>query len=162
MKRIMLSLLLMVALAFFGCATPRGDFFDAFRAGYTAEIEGTLYGMSFSAKIEMAAMGEEGVPPATVTFYAPQEIAGTVLARAADGTVTLSSEGITAGDMGGVGAVLLSLFPTAGAVTETTVNDAGHTLVLCEGAELTFLPDGTPYSIKNADVIATVVKWQAQ
>ena len=160
MKRIVCFLLLCAMLALGGCGAPRGDFFDVFRGGYTAEVTGTLYGMPFSAKIEMAPRGEEGTPPATVTFYAPSEIGGTVLTRAANGTVTLSSAGLTVGDMGGVGAALFSLFPTGGAVRETTVDESGHTLVLCEGVELAFLPDGTPYSVKTADVTATVVKWQ--
>ncbi len=160
MKRSVCLLLLLILLACAGCSAPRGDFFDVFRAGYTAEVEGTLYGMPFSAKIEMAPRGEEGTPPATVTFYAPSEIRGTVLTRAANGAVTLSSEGLAVGDMGGVGAVLFSLFPTNGAVRGSTVDDSGHTLLLCEGVELAFLPDGTPYSVKTEDVTATVVKWQ--
>ena len=161
MKRIVCFLLLCAMLAFGGCSASRGDFFDVFCGGYTAEVTGTLYGMPFSAKIEMAPQGEEGTPPATVTFYAPSEISGTVLTRAANGTVTLSSEGLTVGDMGGVGAALFSLFPMGGAVRGTTVDkSSGHTLVLCDGVELAFLPDGTPYSVKTADVTATVVKWQ--
>lgn len=159
MKRFLLVFSLLVALAFSGCAAPSTDFFAAFRGGYVAQVEGTLYGMPFSARIEMGKTDEGACAPATITFYAPEEISGTVIARAADGAITLTSGGVSTGDMGGVGAALFSFFPTSGSVRKTETTNQGHTRLILEGAELEFLSDGTPYFIKTDDVAATVVRW---
>ncbi|MBR2463866.1 MAG: hypothetical protein IKM42_03410 [Clostridia bacterium] len=159
MKRFLLVFSLLVALAFSGCAAPSTDFFAAFRGGYVAEVEGTLYGMPFSARIEMGKTEEVPCVPATITFYAPEEISGTVIARAADGAITLTSGGVSTGDMGGVGAALFSLFPTSGSVRKTETTDEGRTRLTLEGVELEFLSDGTPYAVKTEDVTATVVRW---
>lgn len=161
MKRILSVFALLALVVFSGCATPNSDFFDAFREGYVAEVEGTLYGMPFSAKIEMGQQGQDVCAPATITFYAPAEISGTVIARAANGAITLTSGGASTGDMGGVGAALFSLFPTDGSVYETKTTEEGRTRLICEGFELEFLSDGTPYSVKTGDVSATVVRWSA-
>ncbi len=161
MKRILLVFSLLAVLVFSGCAAPSTDFFAAFRGGYVAEVEGTLYGMPFSARIEMGKEGESVCVPATITFYAPEEISGTVIARAADGVITLTVGGASAGDMGGVGAALFSLFPTSGSVRKTETTEEGRTRLILEGAELEFLSDGTPYAVKTADVSAVVVSWQA-
>lgn len=159
MKRILSVFALLALVVFSGCAAPNSDFFDAFRCGYVAEVEGTLYGMSFSAKIEMGEQGENVCAPATITFYAPEEISGTVIARAADGAITLTCGGASTGDMGGVGAALFSLFPTSGSVRKTETTEEGRTRLTLEGAELEFLSDGTPYAVKTEDVAATVVRW---
>ncbi len=159
MKRFLCCIVFLVAAVFAGCGTQKGDFFDVFRGGYTAEVEGMLYGVSFSAKIEMGEKGEGTYAPATITFYAPKELSGTAIVRKADGGVTVESGGLLAADMGGVGAALFSLFPTVGAVDRTEVTDEGRTRLLVEGTEIEFLADGTPYSVKNEHVSVTVVKW---
>lgn len=161
MKRFLLVFSLLTVLVFSGCATPSTDFFDVFRGGYVAEVEGTLYGMPFSAKIEMGEQGENVCAPAIITFYAPEEISGTVIARAADGAITLTSGGASTGDMGGVGAALFSLFPTSGSVRKTETTEEGRTRLTLEGIELEFLSDGTPYAVKTEEVVATVVRWSA-
>ena len=160
MKRMIFSLFLLALVLFPSCAAPRGNFFDVFGGGYTAEVEGTLYGMDFSATLKIEKGSGDGVPPATVTFYAPAELSGTVIARAGDGTVTLTAGGLTVADMGGVGAALFSLLPTDPTIIESTVTEEGHTLVRFEGGELTLLSDGTPFAIKTPDVTATVVEFK--
>lgn len=160
MKRMFFSLFLLTLVLLCSCAAPRGDFFDVFCGSYTAELEGTLYGFDFCATLAMERCEGDGVPPATVTFYAPEEISGTVITRAGDGTVTLTAGELTVSDMGGVGTALFSLFPTDAAVTESAVTAQGHTLVRFEGGELTFLADGTPYTVKTPDVTATVVEFK--
>ena len=161
MKRIFCLVLIFALVACAGCSVKKADFFDVFRGTYTAEVEGTLYDVAFSAKIEMGAQGEGGCAPATITFYAPDALSGTVITRAQDGRVTVESGGLLASDMGGVGAALFSLFPIAGEVTHTEVTDEGRTRLLVEGVEIEFLADGTPYSVKAEDVTVTVIKWNA-
>ncbi len=162
MKRAFLCVALLLVAVFLGCGRKNVDFFDPFRAAYTAEVEGVLYGLPFSATIEMGERGEGGVAPATVILYAPSELSGTTLTRAADGSITVKSGGISVSDMGGVGAVLFALFPTSGSVRKTEVTQEGRTRVALEGAELEFLPDGTPYSVKTGELNVIVVQWQAQ
>ena len=161
LKRVLCALVLALLLVVAGCSTPKSDFFDLFRGGYVAEVAGTLYGIDISAKIEMGAVGEAVCAPATITFYAPEEILGTVITRTEDGTITLFCGDVAAGDMGGVGAALFALFPTSGSVSKTEVTEQGRTRVALEGAELEFLSDGTPYSVKTGDLSLTVVQWQA-
>ena len=162
LKRALCVLVLALLAVFAGCSTPKSDFFDAFRAGYVAEVAGTLYGIEFSAKIEMGAVGEGAGAPATITVYAPEEILGTVITRTADGAITLRCGDVVAGDMGGVGAALLGLFPTSGKVSKTEVSDEGRTRVVLEGMEIEFLSDGTPYAVKTGELNVIVVQWQAQ
>ncbi len=160
MKRTVFSLFLLALVLFSSCAAPTGDFFEVFEGSYTAELEGTLFEFDFCATLQMEKSEGEGVAPATVTFYAPEEISGTVITRTGDGTVTLTAGELTVSDMGGVGEALFSLFPTDAAVTESSVSEEGHTLVRFEGGELTFLEDGTPYTVKTPNVTATVVKFK--
>lgn len=160
MKRTAFFLILAFSLLLCACRAPRGDFFEIFESGFEAQLEGTLNGLDFTATLQMEKSEAEGVPPATVTFYAPRELAGTVLARAADGTVTLSAGELSVSLESEIGAALFSAFPTNAAIKEISVTDEGHTVVTFEGGELTFLSDGTPYKIKTAGVSATVVKFK--
>lgn len=160
MKRRAFCLVLLFSLLLCSCAAPRGDFFEIFKGSYTARLDGRIHELDFSADLRVEKGEDGGVSPATVTFYAPNELAGTVIARAADGTVTIKVGDLAIADTGGVGAALFSLFPTSAAITDTGVSDEGHTVVSFEGGELTFLPDGTPYKIKTPDVSATVVEFK--
>ena len=160
MKRMVACFLCLWLTALVGCGVKNEDFFDVFRGAYTAEVEGTLYGIEFSAKIEMGEQAEGGFVPATITFYAPKELSGTTLSRAGDGGITVKSGGLLVSDMGGVGAALFALFPTTGAVESVEVTEEGHTRLLLGTTEIEFLSDGTPYSVKNADLCVTVVNWQ--
>lgn len=149
---------LLFLLSFAACA-PKKGVFDTFLAGYTAEVEGELYGMPFSAKIEMAAARAEGKPPATVTFYAPEALSGTVVTRGETGEITVKSGSLTLADSGGIGAALFSLFPTAGEIVESEIDGEGQTRLTGEGFVLTLLADGTPLAITTDAVRATVVRF---
>ena len=63
-------------------------------------------------------------------------------------------------DMGGIGAALFDLFPTSGAISHTEVTPEGRTRLIVGDTTLELLADGTPYSVKTADVSATVIRWQ--
>lgn len=159
MRRGFLCVLLLFTVMLVGCRREGADFFDPFRSAYVAEVEGLLYGVSFSAKIEMGEQGEGVVAPATLTFYAPEELSGTTVTRAADGVVTLASAGVSVADVGGVGAALFSLFPQTGSATHAEVSEEGRTRVLWEGGEIEFLADGTPFSVRTEHVSVTIVSW---
>ena len=162
MKRAVLCLVLALVAVFGGCGKENSDFLDPFRAAYAAEMAGTLCGIEFSATMERGAPSEDGAALVTITFYAPEELAGTTLTRAADGSITVKSGGLSISDMGGVGAALLELFPTTGTVEQVQVTSEGRTRLLVGGTTLELLSDGTPYSVKTADVNALVLRWQAK
>lgn len=162
MKKTAFSLVLLISLLLCSCAAPRDDFFEIFKGGFEAQLEGRIYELDFNATLRVEKGEDGGVSPATVTFYAPKELAGTTITRAADGTVTLGVGGLAVTDTGGVGAALFSLFPTDSPITNTSVTDEGHTVVTFDGGELTLLPDGTPYKIKTPDVSATVVEFKSR
>lgn len=149
----------LLAVLLVGCA-PKPDIFAPFCEAYFAEVSGELYGMSFSATVEMAKDTDEGVRAATVTFYAPDVLKGTTVTRNGAGEITVLSGGVSLPDAGGIGAALFSLFPTAGEITESTLTDEGHTYICGEGFSLTLLSDGTPVEIKTEAVSAAVVRWE--
>ena len=159
MRRVLLCLLLIIGAVLGGCGGENTDFLEPFRAAYTAEVSGTLCGIDFVATIERGEPGEGIYTPTTVTFYAPSALSGTILVRAADGSVTVKSGGLTVSDMGGIGASLFDLFPTSGAISQLEVTSEGRTRLVVGGATVELLPDGTPYSVKTADVSVTVVNW---
>ena len=153
------TVLFLLVLGCFGCGA-REDVLAQFQGGYAAEVTGELYGMAFSACIEMAAPDKEGVRQATVIFYAPDALAGTTVVRDATGGVTVSAGGLSLRDAGGVGAALFSLFPVAGEITEVALTEEGYTRVCGQGFVLTLRADSTPYTIETAAVSATVVRWE--
>lgn len=155
---IWLLLLICVGLLV-GCA-PRSDAFAPFRGAYFAEVSGELYGISFSATVEMAAETDGGARAATITFYAPETLAGTTVTRNGAGEVTVLSGGVRMPDAGGIGAALFSLFPAAGEITEVSLTDEGYTRVCGVGFVLLLRADGTPLEIKTDAVSATVVRWE--
>ena len=159
MKRILLCGILFLAVLLLGCGGESTDFLAPFGTSYVAEVTGTLCGLDFSATVERRAQGEDAYAPTTVTFYAPSELSGTTLTRAADGRVTVKSGGLAVGDMGGIGASLFDLFPTSGAISHTEVTSEGRTRLTVGNATVELLADGTPYSVKTADVSAVVVNW---
>ncbi len=162
MRRVWLCLGLLFAVALGGCNGKSTDFLEPFRTAYVAEVRGTLCGIDFSATVERGEATEGACAPTTVTFYAPSALSGTILARAADGSVTVKSGGLSVGDMGGIGASLFDLFPTSGAISHTEVTSEGHTRLTVGSATVELLADGTPYSVKTADVSAVVVNWKGE
>jgi len=155
-----LVLFVVFCLCFSACSGKNADFSDVLAGPFEAELAGEMCGIAFEAKLALEACGEAGVSPATLTFYAPRELAGTQLLRDASGVVTMSYDGISVGDVGGVGIVLLSLFPSAEQVKQATVNEQGNTVVLFDNAEIEFSANGVPLSVKTADVTARILSWK--
>lgn len=158
---------LLLPIVFCACGEKR-DFSDPFCAGFSAEIEGTLPGLSFSGELCAAPVKyrEDGTPRpfcGTFTFYAPPSLAGTVLSRTEDGSFTLTEGKLTVpisreSDF----AAIFALFPTRANVRETRVNGEGQTEVSGDGFSLTFLADGTPYLSSAANASAKIVRFCAE
>ena len=159
MRRLLFVVLLIFCLCFSACGQKKADFSDILTGPLEAELTGEACGIAFEGKLVVAACGEAGIAPATLTFYAPRELAGTQLIRDETGAVTLSYDGVSLGDAHGVGIVLLSLFPGAEQVKHVALNEAGNTVVLFEGAEIEFSESGVPLRVKTADVTAQILSW---
>ena len=156
--RKMVFFLLVCLLLFSGCAGRR-DFLERFAAGYCAQLEGTLYDTPFSAEVSY----RPGEPyPYTLSFYAPETLSGTVLRRAQDGTLTLSSgelelpvpEEASAGFSS-----LLNLLPVSGRSVRVERTKEGYTRVAGEGFSLLFRSDGTPISAENGAASAKIISF---
>ena len=150
--------LLCVVLALTSCAgRGSGAYSDVLRSDFSAQVQGVLNGVEFSAQLE-ARTGDSG-REVIATFYAPEGICGTVAAKRADGSAYWQ-----AGDVileGGDGmAPLFDLFTQVHAVSEASLDESGHTVVQADGLTLTLLPDGTPYRITTPTVDLTVISWE--
>ena len=159
MRRLLFVVLLIFCACFSACAAPKADFSAMLRGPFEAELAGEACGIAFEGKLVLEACGEAGVAPATLTFYAPRELEGTQLIRDQTGAISLCYGGIRLEDAGGVGRVLLSLFPDGGEIKHVALNEAGNTVVLFEGAEVEFSVDGVPLRVKTADVTAQILSW---
>lgn len=148
--------------AAFAACTPHTDYFEPFRDAFEAEVEGTLNGEAFAARLlAQAAPTDGGSREVTVIFYAPEALKGTEAQRAADGGITLSSGGVVIEDARADGLLaLFDLFPTSGEVSEAALTDAGHTKVTGTGFALTFLSDGTPLAVETPSLTASVVRFE--
>lgn len=133
-----------------GCVLPQSDPFAVFRAGFYTEIEGELHGVAFEARAEAPAVAEGGVLPLTVTLYAPSGLAGTVLRRSDNGSLSISGGEISFVPKGIDFSALFALFPTAGEVVEVGLDQEGRTRVVFVGGELLLSPDGVPISVRSA------------
>ena len=156
-----LCLVVCLCLCFFFSACSQQNAASQMPAApFEAELQGQACGIAFQAKLVMQARGEGTCAPATLTFYAPRELAGTMLSRDATGNVTMTYGDVTLCDVGGVGVLLLSVFPEAKEAQRATVNVAGNTVVLFEQTEIEFSGDGVPLFIKNDDVQAQIVSFK--
>lgn len=163
-----LVLLVISCLTALCACGKKQDLTDVFCAGFSAEIEGELPGLSFSGELcaAPAEYREDGTPRpfcGTFTFYAPESLSGTVLSRTADGTFTLTEGSLTVpvsakSDF----AAIFALFPTKITVQKTGVNGEGQTEVRGDGISLTFLADGTPYLSDTGEASARIVRFQAK
>ena len=142
-----------------GCAKDT-DYFDDFQGAFSAEVEGEMNGVAFSALVEAAAAPAEGMREVTVTFYAPEGVKGVTVRRNADGTCVLSSGNVSVEPDAAGFAPLLDLFPISGQVNAVTLTDEGYTKVAGNGFSLTLLPDGTPYAVETPAVTARVVRFE--
>ena len=108
--------------------------------------------MEFSAELAAQPQDAQGARVMTLTFYAPDTLAGTVLTRDISGQISMAIDGISL-PLGAVAAqgygALFALFPTDGAVTDVTQEEGG-TRVKGADFSLLFAADGTPLAAENA------------
>ena len=158
---VLLAALLFCLLPLCGCESAKGNYFAPFAKGYTAEIRGIFRGIAFEAELTVAAPAPEGGRPATLTFYAPASLSGTVVSRAADGALSLSAGGLTVATGAAEGyRPLLEIFPDAGEVTEVKVTEDGNTRVSGTGFSLDLRPDGSPAAAENSAASVVVVRFR--
>lgn len=159
MKRFWCLVICVVCLLV-GCAPEERHLLARFREGFVAECAGEYNGVCFSALFEAAPLTEAGVLPLTVTFYAPEALTGTVLARSAEGAVSFSLDGMQV-DEGIKGLVrLLDVFPTDGEISGVTVSKEGHTVVNGANFCAKFLADGTPLEVTGAGISLQILRWE--
>lgn len=153
------AVLLLLALCTFGCAPREGDYFSAFSGAFSLDMTGELYGMPFSALLDVTPADGTGVREATLTFYAPSELCDTVV-RYREGEIPeLSVGGVCIQSETAEGFLaLLALFPAAGSVREVCL-EGEETLVVCEGVTLRFGADGTPLGAESAVARADVIRY---
>ena len=158
---IAVAFLTVFCVSFSACA-PHTDYFELFRGAFVAEVEGTLNGQAFAAELCANAASEDGGSrEVTVTFYAPKELKGTKAWRDADGKIALASGGVVIEDAHADGlCALFDLFPTVGEVLQVELTDESYTTVTGEGFTLTFLSDGTPFSVETPTVTANIVRFE--
>ena len=154
---------LLALLPLSGCENAKGDYFAPFAGGYVAEIRGTFRGIAFAAELKAGQPAPEGGRAATLTFYAPETLAGTVVARAADGALSLSVGGLTVTTDAAEGyRALIDIFPASGEVTEVKVIENGLTRVSGEGFSVDFRPDGSPAAAENTAAAVVVVRFSGE
>ncbi len=159
MKRVLLFFfcLLLLPVSLLSCGEE--DFFLPLRGAYVAEVQGTLGELAFAAEIRRE-VGADGEDTVTVTFYAPNELVGTVLSRTAAGD-TVSSEGLTVAGGAWCDALLSLLLPRTD-VKKIAVTDTGRTRVDGDGYCFEFLADGTPVAVKTDTVAADIIRFEVK
>ena len=152
MCRICFCIFMVLCLCLSACSGTDEDLSTVLEGAFEAELSGTVCGIAFEAGLTTAARSATGVTPTTLT----------TLSRDGEGKVTMCYDGICIEDVGGVGLVLLSLFPTGQEARRAAVNEAGNTVVLFEHTEVEFSREGVPLFVKNDDVEAKIVSWRRQ
>ena len=156
MKKIALLLSLSLLLSPLAGCHREGDWFAPFRGSFCAEIDGEWQGLAIRARVAVAE-GEAG-REATVTFYAPSTLAGTVLSRDATGATTLCIGELCRPAPAGFG-TFFALFPTEGEVCEVSLEGDVTTVT---GAGFSFSLDaaGVPLSLCAANAAVRVVSFE--
>lgn len=156
MKRYILLFLALLALSFCACASKTQTHLALLEGAFETSIEGEYRGVAFSAFLSCEAAKDGGSRTATLTFYAPTSLSGTVLSRDRDGALSLCVNGITLEAPQGY-AALLDVFDVSR--VETVAREGANTRVSGEGYSLLFAEDGTPLSVTNGDVTARVLSF---
>ncbi len=155
MKRYILPIFLFLCVLLSACA-PKGQHYLApLDAAFETNIEGEYRGISFSAKLVCGAVAQ-GPRTATLTFYAPKTLSGTVLSRDSTGAITLSVGDVTLAAPDGYAALLdvLSISNVG-----TVAREGAGTRVTGNGYSLLFAEDGTPLSVTHGEVTARVLSF---
>lgn len=158
MKRF-LTFCLPLLLLFGACAARRTSYLAAFEAPFEAELAGEVNGVAFSAMLE-AGEGATATRAVTLTFYAPETLAGTVFCRTEAGELCLKTGdvAVTVNADSAFGELLAAIGGES-AVGKATLTDAGYTRVQGEGFSWDFRSDGTPASLITPRLTATVVRF---
>ena len=151
--------LLLCAVLFFSACGRHGDPLACFRRGFAAEVTGLWRGVRFAARFEAEPVTEAGVLPLTVTFYAPEGLAGAVLRRDAAGKISLTVADMTTRDGLAGFERMIALLPVGGEISRITVSENGQTVV--QGADfcLRLQADGTPLSVTCGEDILQFLDW---
>ena len=150
--------LLLCTVCSAGCAPHTGDWFSAFSEGFSADMTGELYGMPFSALLEAGAPDAQGVREATLTFYAPEALAGMTVRHRGGETVELSVGEVCIEREAAGYAALFALFPASGTVGEVRL-EGEESVVVCEGVTLRFGADGAPVGAENTAAQVRVLQF---
>ena len=162
MRRAFFCLLLCFLLVFGACAPHGEDWFAAVSGDLTAELAGTLHGAEFAATLTLFARNEAGVREATLTFYAPEALCGTVVKRDGTGVLFIGAEGLLIPSEAASGFLpLLELFPDGGTVQEVAM-EGELCRITGEGFTLLLHADGTPAACSNEAVYAEVKSFQVE
>ncbi len=155
MKRYVPPVLLLFCALLCACASKWQTYLAPFDAAFETNIEGEYRGVTFSAKLVCEAACD-GARPATLTFYAPSSLCGTVLARDNTGALTLSVGGVTLTAPNSYTALLDVFFVSR---VGTVAREGVHTRVSGDGYSLLFAEDGTPLSVTNGEVTVRVLSF---
>lgn len=137
------------------CSPKREKYLAPFDVAFETNIEGEYRGISFSAKLVCEARGE-GARVATLTFYAPASLSGTVLSRDSEGVLTLSVGDVALSAPNGYEALLDVFFVSR---TGTVVHEGAGMRVSGADYSLLFAADGTPLSATNGEVTVRVLSF---
>lgn len=152
-KRYIALLLLLICALLCACSPKGKNYLAPFDGAFETNIEGEYHGVSFCATLSCEAE-TGGVRAATLTFYAPASMKGTVLSRDAEGLLTLSVGDVTLAAPAQY-AALLDVFSLPRA--ETALREGAQTRVSGDGYSLLFAEDGTPLSLVKGEISARVL-----
>ena len=160
MRRPFILLLFVAACVLLGGCTPHTDYLAPLRGDFEADISGEINGVEFFALCAVQT-GENGEKTVTLTFYAPDALADTVIKRGGDGEITLSAGEVTVTDPHGGAAPLFDLLCPTHEVLQASLDGEGHTKVTGDGFCVTLLADGTPYLLEGYGARITVIRFAA-
>jgi hypothetical protein len=142
-------------------ACDRGeDVLTPFRGAYRADLAGKLHGVAFGAVLEADTPDGEGARVLTLTFYAPEALSGTVVTQEKDGTLSMATGGVAVKGVHAKGFLpLLAILPTEGEIERIETDGEGHSVVTGKDFTLTLTRDGTPIAAGNAEVSATIIRF---
>lgn len=155
MKRYITVFSLLMCVLLCACAPKGKNYLAPFHGAFETNIEGEYRGVPFSARL-VCGEASEGGRAATLTFYAPSSLSGTVLTRDSAGALTLCVGEVKVAAPDGY-AALLDLFSLSrvGSVTR----EGAQMIVSGDGYSLLFAEDGTPLAVTNGEVTARVLSF---
>ncbi len=155
----MLTLVLVCVLG--GCARTEKSYFSFREHDFEAEVTGALDGVEFCAVLSVRA--EDGRRVRRVAYLGKGVLSGIVVEARADGTATLSREGMTffceEAEVAGLLSPIDLLLSEAGLGSVRRVEEE-TLLTLEDGTSLTLAENGVPRAASNGERRMTVVWWE--